>query len=72
MNPMAFSLLGRCMLNRLARLLQIFGMILLPVAIAGNVADPGHMDLRTSLGLSALGVLVFLIGWSLQQKTRPP
>jgi hypothetical protein len=60
------------MLYRLGRLLQFLGLMLLPVAIAGNVADPAHVDLRTSLGLSTLGVLVFLIGWSLQQRTRPP
>ena len=60
------------MLYRLARLMQFVGLILLPVAIAGNVADPEHMDLRTSLGLSAVGVLIFFLGWSLQQRTRPP
>ena len=60
------------MLYRLARFFQFVGLILLPVAIAGNVADPEHMDLRKSLGLSAVGVLVFFVGWSLQQKTQPP
>jgi hypothetical protein len=60
------------MLYRLARLLQLVGLVLLPVAIAGNVADPEHMTLGKSLGLSAVGVVLFYLGWSLQQRTRPP
>jgi hypothetical protein len=59
------------MLYRLARLLQFLGLLLLPVAIAGNVADPEQMDLRRSLGLSAVGVLIFAAGWGLQQTTKP-
>jgi hypothetical protein len=59
------------MLYKLGRLLQLLGLLILPVAIAGNVADPGRMDLRQSLGLSAVGVLVFVVGWLLQQAARP-
>lgn len=55
---------------KFGRLLQLLGLIILPVAVAGNVADPDHMDLRQSLSLSALGIGVFAVGWLLQQAGR--
>lgn len=58
------------MLYKIGRGLQLLGMVLLPVAVAGNVADPEGMDLRRSLSLSALGVIVFAVGWLLQQAGR--
>jgi drug/metabolite transporter (DMT)-like permease len=58
------------MLYRLGRLLQIIGLILLPVAIAGNLSPERPMDLRASLTLSAIGVLVFGVGYLLQQMGR--
>lgn len=57
------------MLYGVARFLQFVGLVILPVAIAGNVAE--KLDLRESLSLSSLGILAFIIGWSLQQFTRP-
>ena len=57
------------MIYRIARFLQLAGLILLPVAVSGNVAE--KLDLRESLSLSALGVLIFIIGWSLQQFVKP-
>ena len=42
----------------LGRLLQLLGLILLPVAIAGNLANE-RLTLMQSLTLSAVGVLVF-------------
>jgi len=54
----------------LGRLLQLTGLILLPVAIAGNLVDE-RLTLMQSLTLSALGVLVFSLGWLLQQGARP-
>ena len=53
------------MVYRIARFLQLAGLIILPVAISGNVAE--KLDLRESLSLSAVGGLVFIIGWALQQ-----
>jgi hypothetical protein len=58
------------MLYGLARLLQLAGLIILPIAIAGNMANE-RLSLKDSLLLSAAGILVFLIGWLLQQSTRP-
>ncbi len=57
------------MLYKLSRLLQFLGLVILPVAISGNVAE--QLDLKQSLMLSAAGVLVFFVGWLLQQSTRP-
>jgi hypothetical protein len=54
---------------RIARFLQLAGLIVLPVAISGNVAD--KLDLKESLTLSTVGCLVFFCGWILQQTCRP-
>jgi hypothetical protein len=59
------------MLYKLGRALQVVGMLLLPVAIAGNIAPGQPLDLRQSLTLSAVGMLVFGLGWLLQQAGRP-
>ncbi len=63
----------RTLLYKLGRLLQVVGMILLPLAVAGNlVPEEAHrIDLRTSLAMSAVGVAVFAVGWLLQQAGRP-
>ncbi len=64
------------MLYKLGRFLQLVGLILLPVAIAGNVVPDSHggdktvLDLKESLTLSAVGVLVFSLGWLIQQAGR--
>jgi hypothetical protein len=42
--------------------MQLFGMILLPVAIAGNIAREDQVDLKTSMVISSAGVLIFLLG----------
>ena len=56
------------MAYRLARFLQFLGLVILPVAIAGNVAE--QLNLRQSLSLSAAGMLVFFVGWLVQEGTR--
>ena len=58
------------MLYRIARFLQLGGLIVLPIAISGN--DANKLDLRDSLSLSAVGVVAFIVGWSLQQFVKPP
>jgi hypothetical protein len=57
------------MLFRIARLLQLAGLIILPVAISGNVAE--KLDLRQSLALSGIGVAIFALGWLMQRGIRP-
>jgi hypothetical protein len=57
------------MTYRFARFLQFSALIVLPVAIAGEVTE--QLSLKTSLMISATGVLMFLVGWWLQQGSRP-
>jgi hypothetical protein len=53
-----------------ARFLQFIGLTIPPIAIMGNVADE-RLSLRDSLILSGVGMLIFFIGWLLQQGARP-
>ena len=57
------------MLYKVARFLQFAGLIILPFAISGNVAE--KLDLKQSLILSGIGVGIFGLGWLLQQTTKP-
>jgi hypothetical protein len=62
------------MLYKVARFLQLAGLIIVPVAISGNLAERNTepvLDLKQSLVLSTVGCLVFLCGWLLQQSCRP-
>ena len=55
------------MLYKIGRFMQVVGMIVLPLGVAGNVARPDEIDLRASLTISAVGVAIFLVGYLLQQ-----
>jgi len=57
------------MVYKIARFLQFAGLIILPFAISGNVAE--KLDLKQSLILSGVGCGVFILGWLLQQTTKP-
>jgi len=57
------------MLYKFSRLLQFAGLFILPVAISGNVAE--KMSLKDSLSLSAVGIMLFIFGWLLQQTSKP-
>jgi hypothetical protein len=57
------------MLYSVARVLQLLGLLILPVAIAGNLANE-RLNLKESLEMSAVGILVFSAGWLLQQGTQ--
>ena len=58
------------MFYRLGRLLQFTGMVILPLAIAANLAPERPIDLKTSLTLSGIGIAVFFVGWLVQQAGR--
>ena len=58
-------------LYKLGRLMQLVGMILLPLAIAGNLSPENTLTLKESLLLLGTGVVVFTLGWFLQQAGRP-
>jgi hypothetical protein len=55
------------MLYKLGRLLQVIGLLLLPIAMAGNLVPDIPVSLGNMLALTVLGVLVFFVGYSLQQ-----
>ncbi len=62
------------MLYKIARFLQFAGLIILPIAISGNLAERNNepvLNLKESLLLSSAGCLVFVCGWLLQQYSRP-
>lgn len=56
---------------KLGRTLQLIGLVLLPIAMAGNLARPDAFGLWYTLGLSSIGVLAFTLGWLLQQSSKP-
>jgi hypothetical protein len=58
------------MLDKLGRFLQLLGLLIAPAGIAGNVARPDEVDVKTSLGIAAMGVGVFVVGWLVQQAVR--
>jgi hypothetical protein len=55
------------MLYKAGRFLQVVGMILLPLGIAGNLARPDQFGLGWSLTMTAIGIGVFGLGYLLQQ-----
>ena len=57
------------MLYKLGRFLQLFGLLVVPVALAGNAAE--RLDLKMMLLMAGLGVAVFALGWWIQQSARP-
>ena len=57
------------MLYKVGRVLQFAGLVILPVAIAGDMA--GKVEFKHSLAMSFVGVMVFFTGWLLQQGARP-
>ena len=53
------------MLYSLGRLLQFAGLIIIPVALAGNALE--RLDLKEMLSLAGVGMMVFFIGYMIQQ-----
>ncbi len=53
---------------KIARAFQLLGLIILPLAISGNVAE--KLTLQESLLLSGAGMFIFFVGWGLQQKSK--
>lgn len=56
------------MRHRIGRFLQLLGLCILPTGIAGNVLYPATVTEGVMLTITALGGLVFVVGWSLQGK----
>ena len=57
------------MLYKLGRALQLLGLAVLPIAMAGNAAE--RLTLKDMLVLTAAGILAFFVGWLLQQSSKP-
>jgi hypothetical protein len=49
----------------------VVGLIVTPFGLAGNILDPVRVDVKTSLMIAGVGIVVFLIGWMLQQTGKP-
>lgn len=51
------------------RVFQFIGLIVLPLAISGNVAE--KLNLKESLIMSGVGMVIFFFGWLLQEAFKP-
>jgi hypothetical protein len=59
------------MLYKIGRFLQLVGLILLPVGMAGNLAHPKEFNTQSMLAMLAVGGGVFTAGYLLQQASKP-
>lgn len=59
------------MLYKVGRFLQLVGLLVTPFGIAGNVADPVRIDVKTSLVIAGAGMALFILGWLMQQSAKP-
>lgn len=57
------------MLYKVGRFLQLGGLILLPIAMAGEIS--GNHDLKRMLILTAAGGILFAAGWLIQEAGKP-
>ncbi len=56
---------------RLGRFLQLMGLLIAPVGLAGNLANRDQVGTGIELGILAGGIGVFVLGWLLQRGSRP-
>ncbi|HYV37803.1 MAG TPA: hypothetical protein VE988_19110 [Gemmataceae bacterium] len=57
------------MIYTIGRFLQFVGLLTLPIAIAGNLANE-RLTLMESLKMSTVGIVIFSFGWLLQQSAK--
>ena len=55
------------MLYNLGRFLQLAGLLVLPIAMAGEIAE--SMSLGRMLTWACVGIVIFFAGWMLQQSS---
>ena len=56
---------------RLGRFLQVLGLLIAPVGLAGNLAHPDQVNEWRELGILGGGIIIFGIGWLLQRGAKP-
>jgi hypothetical protein len=56
---------------RLGRFLQLLGLLIAPVGMAGNLARPEQVSEARMLGILGAAVVVFGIGWLIQRGAKP-
>lgn len=59
------------MAYKLGRLLQLLGLLILPIGVSGNLARPDDISVKSSLMIAAVGAVIFYLGWLIQQKAPP-
>ena len=59
------------MVYKLGRFLQLLGLLIVPVGVAGNLARPEDVKTGTELTIAVVGILVFGLGWLLQKTAKP-
>ncbi len=59
------------MLYKFGRFLQLLGLLILPVGVAGNLARPEEVSVKTTLVIAVAGVGVFYLGRLLQRTGQP-
>ena len=57
------------MLYKLGRVLQFAGLVILPIAVSGGVAN--KLTEKEELLLAGIGIAIFLVGWLVQQRAKP-
>jgi hypothetical protein len=58
------------MVYKVGRFLQFIGLLLLPAAVAGGMAE--RLSVKEELILAGIGAGFFFAGWLLQQMVRRP
>jgi hypothetical protein len=58
------------MLYRVGRFLQLFGLLIIPSGIAGNLVDRDMVGETRMFEILAVGVAVFTLGWLLQRTRK--
>jgi hypothetical protein len=58
------------MFYKVGRVLQVAGMLVLPVGMAGNIVRPEQITVQDSLVIAGVGLAMFALGWLLQQVGR--
>ena len=60
------------MLYKLGRAMQVIGLILPLVGIAGNMVSPEQYPLKYSLTMAAIGIGIFYLGRHVQNRGGTP